>query len=469
MFQRRILTDTDLQPLAAGVLRTLDEVGIVFQCEEGLQALEAAGARVNYDAQAATFPPEMVLKFVTALRAEAGPEASGPPQFHAPGLAGIGMQISQFYYDDETGQARPGNKADLVTLTKFGDVLNQGGPVGHSLLLTDVPPFVEPLEAALILAEYAHESEGGFVWTVDQIPYLTEMGEILGKPNWFTWGAICIAHPFRFDREVARKFYQRVKLGLATGLTAMPVAGATTPVTVEGFVVVSSAEHVAAWLTARAINPTVGLHGSQWGGTVDMKTGSVSFCSWDAMLYAFAGVEFLRRWTGISIPVGGGEYCAAKAPGMYALMEKAHKSMLIAAFSGQYPSIGCGHLDDGKFISMAQLLIERDASLGIEHLGRTLEPTETNLALDTILAVGHGLKTNYLMADHTLRNYRQNLWLPDLIDRSGWHGEASDRAMLAQANAKVREMLAEYKKPEGREEQLAKMRTVVDRARRERG
>jgi len=473
MFQRSILSDSDVVPLAEGVLRVLDEVGIVFQCEEGLQALEAAGARVSYADQTATFPPAMVRQFVETLQRETddGGRDARPTRdakFHAPGLAGIGMQISQFFHDGETGQVRPGNKADLITLTKFGDVLHQGGPVGHSLLLTDVPPFVEPLETALILAEYARESEGGFAWTVDQIPYLVEMGEILGKPDWFTWGAICIAHPLRFDREVARKFHRRVQEGLATGLTAMPVAGATTPVTVEGFVVVSSAEHVAAWLTARTINPEVGLHGSQWGGTVDMKTGSVSFCSWDAMLYAFAGVEFLRRWTGVNVSVGGGEYCAAKAPGMYALMEKAHKAMLIAAFSGEHPSIGCGHLDDGKLISMAQLLIERDASLGAGHLARTLEPTEANLALDTILTVGHGMKTNYLMADQTLRNYRQNLWLPELIDRSGWKGEESDRAMLERARGKVREMLAQYQKPEGRGEQLAAMRAVVERARRER-
>ena len=54
-----------------------------------------------------------------------------------------------------------------------------------------------------------------------------------------------------------------------------------------------------------------------------MASGYVSYCAFDAMYAAFAAVEFLRRWTGIGIPVGGGEYCDAREPGLYAAMEGA--------------------------------------------------------------------------------------------------------------------------------------------------
>jgi len=71
-------------------------------------------------------------------------------------------------------------------------------------------------------------------------------------------------------------------------------------------------------------------------------------------------VEFLRRWCGMSISVGGGEYCDAKLPGLYTALEKAYKSMTIAAFTGQHPPIGQGMLDEGKIISPVQLLLERE-------------------------------------------------------------------------------------------------------------
>ena len=43
----------------------------------------------------------------------------------------------------------------------------------------------------------------------------------------------------------------------------MPVAGVTAPVTFEGFIVIASAEHVATWIAARALNPEVQLAGSE--------------------------------------------------------------------------------------------------------------------------------------------------------------------------------------------------------------
>ena len=470
MFQPAMMTDADVEPLADGVYRVLEDIGVAFQSETILQAIQTIGARVDYATERATFPRALVEEFVVGLRRETVSDTVNPfPHFAAPGLGGFGTQIAQFYYDDESQEARQGNSRDLITLIKLGDALHGEGGVGHSLLLTDVPPLVEPLEAALLLAEYAREPQAAFAWNVDQIDYLVEMGEILGVKDWYNWGAICIAHPLRFDRDIARKFARRAQEGISTGITAMPVAGATTPVTVEGFTVVSSAEHLAAWLAARAINPGVGLSGSIWAGTVDMKTGTVSYCAPDAMFYGFANAEFLRRWTGMRVYVGGGEYSAAKVPGLYTALEKAYKSLLIGAFQGAPPSIGEGLLDDGKALSPAELLIERDLSSGVGNLARTVSATEANIALDTILEVGHGPKTSYLMADHTLRNYRQNLWLPEFIDRSGWKGAASDEAMVAKARQKTRELLAEYRKPEGREDQLAAMRAVVERARTELG
>jgi trimethylamine--corrinoid protein Co-methyltransferase len=388
------------------------------------------------------------------------------------GFARIGMpdletQVAQFVLDPDTGERRSGNKADLVRLIKFGDALHGERGVGHCLLLTDVPPLVEPLEAALLLAEHAHRPHAAFAWNVRQIPYLNEMGEILGYKDWFNYGAICFAHPLRFDRDVADRFVHKVKAGSPTGLTAMPVAGVTTPVTLAGFVAVAAAEHLATWLAARAINPSVRLGGSMWGGTVDMRGSGTSYCSFDAMLYSFATVEFLRRWCGIEVPVGGGEYCDAKAPGLYAALEKAYKAMTIATFSGRHPGIGSGLLDTGKVLSAVQLLIERDFTAGARHFARTVEPSPELLALEEIAEVGLGIDRTHLGTHHTLRHFRTSLWLPELLRRSGWSGADYEKAILAQAKAKVNDTAASYTKPSVDPAKLAALRAILARARKD--
>ncbi len=465
MFQRTLLRDEDIQPLADGVCEVLEKVGILCQNQELLSALEGAGAKVDYEAERARFPRDMVLEFVAKLR-QAGNQAQQPEaRFAAPPLPTLGTQIAQFYYDWEQQATRSGNREDFITLIKLADVLHPEVDAGHALLLTDVPAMLEPLEAAMLLAEYAHRPGRTFAWHVDQVDYLKEMGDILGIADWFTWGAICFAHPLRFDKDVADKFVRRAEEGTPLGLTGMPIAGFTTPATVEGFIVVASAEHVAAWLTARAVNPEVPLAGSMWAGSMDMSTGEVSYCACDAMYYGFAAVEFLRRWCGMIVPVGGGEYCSAKVPGLYAALEKAYKAMTIAAFTGRHPGIGQGMLDDGKILAPVQLMLERDLGAGAHQFAREVEPTADNIAMPSILEVDLGLKLDHLRTEHTLQTFRKALWLPELIERAGFAGFEQEQRMLDKAQAQVNELLGQYRKPEGREPQLAEMRKVVEKAR----
>ncbi|MCC6445258.1 MAG: trimethylamine methyltransferase family protein [Armatimonadetes bacterium] len=466
MFQIRMFKDADIEPLAEGVLETLERAGILFQNEEILNALEAAGAKVDHAAQKAYFPRRMVLDFVDGLRKEtAAVKTDEQPRFQAPAHSVLSTQVAQFYHDYAKKERHPGNSRDFISLIKFGDALHREEGMGHALLLTDVPPIMEPLEAALLLAEYAHNPGPAFAWNVSQVDHLREMGRIIGIDEWFTWGSICIAHPFRFDKDVADKFARRVKEGVPTGITAMPIAGVSTPVTIEGFVAVSSAEHFAAWIAARALNPKVGLGGNMWGATMDMKSGQVSYSAYDSMIYAFACVEFIRRWSGLSIPVGGGEYCDAREPGLYAALEKAYKALTIAAFSGVHPQVGEGMVEDGKTISPVQLLLDRELSIGLRQYEKSFDPGADNIGMESILEVGQGIKSTFLQSDHTLEHYRECLWLPQIFDRSGWNGFEFETQVLDRAQEKVDALIASYRKPEGREDKIAAMREVVDRAR----
>ncbi len=470
MFQRGIISDQHIQPLAEATVEVLETVGALCQNEELMRGLEAMGARVDYAAERVYYPRELTERFVEELRAEYGrPDALEPEKLRAPGLPTLGTQVAQLYCDHRTGELRQSNRADLITLIKFGDSLHREHAVGHALSLTDCPPMLEPLEVGLLLAEYAHRPGAPFAWNARQIPWLREMGQVLGEEDWFSWGASCFAHPLRMDRDTAEKYAMRARAGITCGWTAMPVAGVSTPVTVEGFVVVSAAEFLATWMAARGINPKVPLHGSMWPGTVDMATGHVSYSAWDSLYYGFAAVEFVRRWCGMRLAVGSGDYCDARVPSLYAALEKAYKSAVVTAFTGQPLSAGSGLLDEGKALSAVQLLLDREVAAASGHLAREFDPSPEKIALDGILEVGLGISMSHLETMHTAQHFRESVWLPELIDRSGYAGPKAEAAILAECADRVDALLAAYEKPEGREEQLAQMRAIVDRAREEMG
>jgi trimethylamine:corrinoid methyltransferase-like protein len=463
------LPDRDVQILGDRVCRVLEQVGMKFQNDTILEALRRFGAVVDEPTQVAKFPRSLLDDFVESVKREylrPRPDTS-TTQFAPPGLASVTTQVAQYVYDYDRQERRSGKSADLVDFTKLGDMLHRDQGVGHCLLLTDVPPLVEPMEALLLLAEHAHRPHGAFAWNLRQADYLAEMGEILGIEYPYSFGAVCIAHPLRFDRPVADRYVAMVRDGHAGGLTAMPVAGLSTPITVEGFIVVSTAEQLGAWIAARAMNPKAPLGGSIWAGTPDMKVGHISFSNFDSMFYAIATAQFTRQWCGVRIAVGGGEYSNAKRPGLYAALEKAYKAMIIAAFTGDHPSIGEGMLDTGKVLSDVQLLLEREFATGLEHLARTVTATEENIAFPTILEAGIGERSNYFQSDHTARNFRSSLWLPAFLDRTGWDGFEKEEQMMRRLRDKARSLIAEYVKPEGRQDKLAAARRVVEKARKD--
>ncbi len=122
MLQRAILTDDDVQPLAEGVLEVLDRVGILCQSEGILNALDAAGAIVDRSTERVTFPGEMVEEYLGAFRAmDHYPDLSAA-RFTPPGRPGVNTSVAQLYYDHATGETRSSCAADMVTLTKLGEV-----------------------------------------------------------------------------------------------------------------------------------------------------------------------------------------------------------------------------------------------------------------------------------------------------------------------------------------------------------
>jgi hypothetical protein len=70
------------------------------------------------------------------------------------------------------------------------------------------------------------------------------------------------------------------------------------------------------------------------------------------------------------------------------------------------------------------------------------------------------------MTDNTLEFMRAATWMPHSFSRDAWTPDA-DAAALSKAATKVRDLVSEYEKPQGREDQVAAARAVVERAKRE--
>jgi trimethylamine--corrinoid protein Co-methyltransferase len=469
-----LFRDSDLDQLMDATFAVLERSGAMYQSEAVLDALEAAGAQVDRQAQKARLPRRMMELLIEGQKRKAVPAT---PHWELAAdeaaLPGITLQVAQFYFDHEQNQRRPGRREDLVRMVQFGDALDQRQSVSHVLIMREEPPQVEALEAALVLLEQTARPGDVYPHFAAQFPYLEEIGQICaGDPNRFLTGGIFMVSPMRMDKRSGDYMVEMSRRKLSRGVGTMPVSGVSAPVTRAGAIVVAACDILAGWAAAIALDPDLPVSGGICSGSVDMATGNVSFCSPEAMVQDLGCVELFRRRFGGQVGVAGGaDYTNAKFPGYQAGFEKAFEAMAIAAYTGGHPYMGAGLLDSGKMFSPLQLLIDRELQGFLWHFAARAKVDEDHIALDTITSIGSGIGSSYLAAEHTLRHYRRNLWFARLIDRSVWR-EADrevepDHGLLERARKQFDEIMAQYHTPAVDPDMLAKAREVVKRARRD--
>ena len=478
----KILQNEDIEKLSEGVLKILEKIGLNCENKNVLKYLEETGAEVDYENFTAKFPRKIVEKFIDIIKKENKweDEIKGENQhtiysgyfptkadnkFLAPTPGYLFHQAAPFFYDDETGIKRKGNKEDFIKLIKIGSVLHPQHGCGHSLLLMDVPPLLEPLEAASLLIEYANKPRGVYIQDVLQIPYLIEIEEIAGikDPYWHWFANVSFATPLKLEKNIAERFIEMVKSGnYPAKVYTMGISGVNIPVTTAGYIVLTSAEFLALWMIGKSINPDIPLTGLVLSGVLNMQTGEVRYGGFDVLIRALGVHEFIKRWIGVSVCPGIGEYTPSKLPGFYTTLEKAYHAMTICAFTGSHPDLGIGHLEAGLSISPVQLLFDREFSKGLQLLEEIPVNSDT-IGLDTITEVGFGKTMNYLETIHTLSNFRSSLWMPEFFNPEGWTPEI-EKNSLEKTKARIRELINEYKKPEVDPEVILKIRKVIERA-----
>jgi len=483
-----LLKDGDIEIISDGVGDILEKIGFFCENKEIIKALESAGALADAQKEwTVKLPRAMIKRFVETLRQEDksgwGSKLKGGNEdviysgyhpytpssgFKAPPLPYLFHNLSSFYYDDERGERRPGNSADFITLIRLADMVHPEQGAGHALNLREVPPPVEPLEAAKLLIQYSHYPRGVYIHDVRQIDYVREIQSAAGIDDpYFPWLAnICCNSPLKIDRVVAERLIYMIRSGLyPIKVAAMPVAGVNMPVTVGGAVALMAAEFLMVWLIARVMGSAMPLVGMPITATMDMTSGAVNFTAFDAAARRFAVCEFIRKWTGVQLSPGPGEWTPTKTPGLYCTLEKAYFAMMAAAFTGHHPEIGVGHIDAGLSISPAQYLLDYDFTKGLRFL-EPMDISRASLGLEALQDVGFGFKDNFLAHEHTISHMRSALWFPLCFSRNGYSPEI-EKTALQEARKRVQDLVARHQAPEKGKDRLDQIDRIIQRAKTE--
>jgi trimethylamine--corrinoid protein Co-methyltransferase len=105
--------------------------------------------------------------------------------------------------------------------------------------------------------------------------------------------------------------------------------------------------------------------------------------------------------------------------------------------------LGISGADQGTLLSM--LMMQHEIIGYVERIMQGVEVTDEKLGLDVIES---GIKEGSFFAEeHTVRNFREELWFPDLLDRNFWENwyNAGKKDMMNRCKEKLDQIFKEHR------------------------
>ena len=212
--------------------------------------------------------------------------------------------------------------------------------------------------------------------------------------------------------------------------------GATAPVTLAGGIVQGTAESLMCLVLAQLRNPGCPCSMGCNFGVFDMTHGLIALGAPEMSLALAAQAEVALSF---GLPTWGlAGQTGAKTLDAQAGSESAF-AILAQGLGGLNLIHDVGYMDNGMICSTAQLV------LGNENIGMTkrfikgIEVNQDTLARDVIESVGPG--GHFLQEQHTLKHFKNELWVPSLMTRMAredWIEEgAKDLAVVIQERLKA--------------------------------
>ncbi len=451
--QYKPLTDAQVQHIHQAALRVLERTGVQVEEPEALGLFEGAGAQVDRAACRVRLPATLVEDAVDwapsrVLLAGRDPqwdlELEGA-RVHI-GTGGAALNV----VDMDTGQPRQALLRDVAQLARLVDALDNV----HFYLVPVYPTDLDKEQADLntYYAGLAHTTKHvqagvydlqGIRDTVEMCQYIAGGPDALRQRPIVSFITSWMVSPLLFATDVTTLLIETCRQGIPVVLSAAPMAGSTSPVTLAGTLAQLTAEQLSGVVLTQLVRRGTPLLIGPIPATADMKTGRYLGGSAEFGLSNAAMAQIAQFY---NLPIyNSAGMTDAKIPDVQAGFEKGMSAVLAALAGSNFIHHAAGMLENMNMVAPEQFVIDNDILGMAMRVVRGIEVNDETLALETIDEVGPG--GHYLLADHTVQHMRSEFYYPSaLVDRQGWDMWQQAGGQDAQARAKeiARQILATH-------------------------
>ena len=214
-----------------------------------------------------------------------------------------------------------------------------------------------------------------------------------------------------------------------------PTMGATAPIFPAGSLAMGVAEFLSGLVLTQLKQKGCPVISGGSFGNLDMRTSLRPYNSPEADFGHICIGEMARFFQLPSWGVGGTS--DSKVLDEQAAAE-AHQKLFLSAMAGSNLIHDVGYIDNGMTSSFELLVMCNDFASRVRRFLRGFVVSEETLALDVIEEVGPG--KDYLTHPTTLAKFKEEGWMPELIDRQNYQSweQSGKKTMKQVANEKAR-------------------------------
>jgi trimethylamine---corrinoid protein Co-methyltransferase len=350
--------------------------------------------------------------------------------------------------DPVTQLPRPANSADLVRLVQAAEMLPQFAAQSTAMVCNDVPPEIGDWYRLLLVLWHSEKPVVTGAFSAQSLHTLIELltlecgsrEALRAHPRAIF--DVCPSPPLNWSEFASQNLVDLARAGIPAEIVSMPLAGATSPVTLAGSVVQHAAECISGITIHQLAQPGAPI---VWGAApaiFDMRTGKTPMGAIETAMLDVACAQ-VGKYLGLPTHayMVAGDGCVVDAQ----VEMESGMSAVLGALAGINMISGAGMLDFLACHSIEKLVIDAEAIASAQRLLEGIEPRTESLALAMFAQTG--LTGDFLKLKETRSLFRKEQHFPSaVIDRGLSNGDAPTPGILERARQRVEELLAGYQR-----------------------
>lgn len=418
-------------------LTILEKIGFTYESglDDTLNLLEKAGANIDRENAGIKFPKDLVIEQVSKAPERVmlyGRDDKDDLDLTENkvylGTGGAAIKI----LDLETGQARPTTLNDIYQIGRLVDKLDNIHFFLRPCIPTDIPEsgYDVNMYYACLKSTGKHvmsgvNNEEGLHKVIEMASLIAGGKEMLQEKPFISIITSFAISPLKLDTQATLIMQEAIRNKIPVALSAAPMSGSTSPMTMAGTLAQLHAEQLAGICICQLTNPGAPLLYGGIPGMANLKTmgylgGGVECGMMNAAIHQLADYINVPNYNSSGLT-------DSKIPDAQTGWEKGMTTLLAVMGGSNYIHHAAGMLESMIGVAYEQYVIDDEIIGMCCKVLKGIDVDEEHLALDVIESVGPG--GNFMAAHHTMTHMRKEYFtgngITDSKSRDKWEKQGS--------------------------------------------